>query len=138
MAQTISEGEVFNYTTTGVVANTDLLVFNKRAGVALNAATGAGQVIGLALEGVFNVACATTGTMANGDAAYYRTTGTNKKAAVLTASTGQVLFTRGAHTSPTGTVAMARTIGTYWESKTSGATRTTIKVKLIGGPMYYA
>ncbi|HRZ07524.1 MAG TPA: DUF2190 family protein [Candidatus Competibacteraceae bacterium] len=128
MAQTLSEGEVFNYTTTGAVANGALLVVGQRVGVALTSATGAGQVIGLAVEGVFDVACATTGTMAAGTAAHYRiaTTGTKvMKAVILAAATGT-------------TSGMARTIGTFWESKTSGATRTTIKVKLIGGPMCWA
>ena len=128
MAQTISEGEVFNYTATGAVINGDLIVVGQRVGVALNAATGAGQVIGLALEGVFNVACAATGTITAGNAAYYRigTTGTKTmKAVPLAAATGT-------------TSGMARSIGTFWETKTSGATRTTVKVKLIGGPMCWA
>ncbi len=129
MAQTYSEGEVFNYTTTGAVANGDLIVVGHRAGVALTSATGAGQVIGLALEGVFDVRCRTTGTITVGNSAYYRiaTTGTKIMQAVpvIAAATG-------------GASGMARTIGMFWETKTSGATRTTIKVKLIGGPMCWA
>ena len=134
MAQTLSEGAVFNYTTTtGAVANGDLLVIGQRVGVALNSATGAGQVIGLALEGVFNVLCAATGTMTAGNAIYYRATGSsNGKATVCvrTAATGYLA---------TGSnIKYARTVGTLWETKTSGATRTSVKVKLVGGPMPYA
>jgi predicted RecA/RadA family phage recombinase len=132
MAQTLSEGEVFNYTTTGAVANGDLLVVGHRAGVALESATGSGKVIGLALEGVFNVLCAATGTMTAGNAIYYRPTGTsNGKATVCvrTAATGYLA---------TGSnIKYARTVGTLWETKTSGA-RTSVKVKLVGGPMPYA
>jgi len=129
MAQSLSEGSVFNYTTTGAVANGDLLVVGHRAGVALNAATGAGQVVALALEGVFNVRCRTTGTVTIGNSAYYRiaTTGTKIMQAVpvIGSATG-------------GASGMARTIGMFWETKTSGDTRTTIKVKLVGGPMPWA
>jgi predicted RecA/RadA family phage recombinase len=126
MAQTLSEGEVFNYTTTGAVTNGDMLVVGQRVGVALTAATGSAQVIGLALEGVYDVMCATTGTMTAGNVAYYRTaTGKKCKAAVLGAATGTAS-------------GMGRAIGTFWETKTSGASRTTIKVKLIGGPMCWA
>ena len=132
MAQTLSEGEVFNYTTTGAVTNGALLVVGQRVGVALNAATGSGQVIGLGLEGVYNVLCATTGTMTAGNAIYYRATGGGKlsRACIRTAATGYLA---------TGSnIKYARTIGTLWETKTSVSTRTTIKVKLVGGPMPYA
>ena len=132
MAQTYSEGEVFNYTTTGAVANGDLIVVGNRAGVALTSATGAGQVIALALEGVFDVRCRTTGTITVGNAAYYRiaTTGTKIMQAVpvLASATGITANVSGAR----------RAIGTFWETKTSGATRTTIKVRLVGGPMPWA
>lgn len=127
MAQTFSEGNVFNYTTTGAVANGDLLVVNQRAGVALESATGAGKVIGLALEGVFDVLCATTGAMNAGGTAYYRTA-TGKKArvaAVIAAATGTAS-------------GMSRAVGMLWETKASGASRTSIKVKLVGGPMAWA
>ena len=39
MAQTIQEGERFQYTATGAVANGELKVVNRMAGVALTAAT---------------------------------------------------------------------------------------------------
>jgi predicted RecA/RadA family phage recombinase len=100
--------------------------------VALTSATGSGQTIGLALTGVFNVACATTGTITLGNAAYYRiaTTGTKvmKAVPVAAAATGGIATATG----------MRRTIGTFWETKTSGASRTTVKVRLIGGPMTWA
>jgi predicted RecA/RadA family phage recombinase len=127
MAQSFSEGSVFNYTTTGAVANGDLLVVGHRAGVALNSATGAGQVVALALDGVFDVRCRTTGAVTIGNAAYYRiaTTGTKIMQAVpvIASATG-------------GASGMARTIGMFWETKATG--RTTIKVKLVGGPMPWA
>ena len=136
MAQSLSEGSVFNYTTTTgdspVVANGDLLVVGQRVGVALNSSTGAGQVIALALDGVFNVLAHTTGNLTAGDAAYYSlTSGVKAKVRVKAASTGYLAT--GAN------IKYSRTIGTIWETK-AGATsgRTTIKIKLIGGPMAYA
>ena len=126
MAYSLSEGEVFNYTATGAVANGDMLVNGQRVGVALTSATGAGQVIPLGLTGVFDVMCATTGTITAGNAAYYRTaTGKKAKACVLGAATGTAS-------------GMGRAIGIFWETKTSGATRTTVKVKMTGGPIYWA
>jgi len=140
MAQTYSEGEVFNYTASGAIVNGQLLVHNKRAGVALNAATGAGQVIGLALDGVFELIAHTTGTLTIGNPAYARTTGGVLQVVATSAvATGNVLFTRGAHSSPTGSIRLAPSVGTIWETKASGV-RTTgskIKVKLVGGPMSY-
>ena len=56
MAQSLQDGNVFQYTTTGAVSNGQLLVINRMAGVALDAATGAGKKISLALTGVFSVA----------------------------------------------------------------------------------
>jgi hypothetical protein len=65
--------------------------------------------------------------MTAGGAAYYRTA-TGKKArvaAVIAAATGTAS-------------GMSRAVGMLWETKTSGATRTTVKVKLVGGPMAWA
>ena len=133
MAQSLSEGSVFNYTTTGAVANGDLMVIQKMVGVALESATGAGKVIALALDGVFDVLAHTTGNLTAGDAAYYSTatTGTKKvKVRAYAVATGYLA---------TGNVKNARTIGTLWETK-AGATsgRTSIKLKLVGGPMAWA
>ena len=128
MSQSLADGSVFNYTATGALPNGSLLVVGNRAGVALNTATGAGQVVALGLEGVYNVKCGTTGTITAGGAAYYRigTSGTKIMSAVpLAAAAGT-------------TSGMARSIGLFWETKASGATRTTIKVKLVGGPMPWA
>jgi predicted RecA/RadA family phage recombinase len=66
MAQSLSEGSVTNYTTTGAVANGELKVINRMAGVALTAATGAGKNIALALEGVFTLAAVATGVKTRG------------------------------------------------------------------------
>jgi predicted RecA/RadA family phage recombinase len=134
MAQSFSEGSVFNYTTTTggspVIANGDLLVVEKMVGVALNSSTGAGQVIAVALDGVFEVAAHTTGNLTAGDAAYYRTvSGVKVQVRAYAAATGYVA---------TGAVKNARTIGTIWETKGATAGRTKIKVKLVGGPMPWA
>jgi predicted RecA/RadA family phage recombinase len=140
MAQSLSEGSVFNYTTTGAVANGELKVVGKRAGVALTSATGSGQVIALAQDGVFELTAHTTGALTIGNPAYVRATGDILRVVATAAvATGNVLFTRGAHTSATGSIRLAPSVGTIWETKASGA-RTAgskIKVKLIGGPMPY-
>jgi predicted RecA/RadA family phage recombinase len=134
MAQSFSEGSVFNYTTTTggspVVANGDLLVVGQRVGVALNSAT-TGQVIAVALDGVFEVASFATGTLTAGDAAYYSLTSGVKAAVRVKASSTGYLAT-GAN------IKYSRTIGTIWETKGATAGRTKIKIKLIGGPMAYA
>lgn len=115
MAQTLSEGEVFNYTTTGAVANGQLLVINRMAGVALTSATGAGQKIALGMEGVYPLASAATGAKTQGLRAMYRTTGSQLKVTVAS-----------------GTATGAKySIGTVWETAT--ATATSVKVKLHGG-----
>lgn len=125
MAQTYSEGNVVNVTApTGGYANGQLTVINGLPGVALTAAA-AGEKVAVAVEGVFEVACATTGTAAIGTRAFYKTTtGTVKKA---------VFVATGNATGVTG--GRAPTIGIVWQAKTSGATRTTIPIKLVGGPM---
>lgn len=117
MAQSLSEGEVFNYTTTGAVANGELRVINRMVGVALNSASGSGQKIAIALEGVFSVAAVATGAKTAGNRVFYRTTGSQFKAAFASG-----VATGGKHT-----------IGTVWETATAAST--TCKVKLIGGPM---
>lgn len=117
MAQTLNEGEVFNYTTTGAVANGELKVVNRMAGVALTSATGAGQKIALALEGVFSLAAVATGAKTQGNRVFYRTTGSQLKAA----------FASGVATGA------KYTVGTVWETATAAST--TVKVKLIGGPL---
>lgn len=117
MAQTISEGEIFNYTTTGAVSNGELRVINRMAGVALTSATGAGQKVALALEGVFSLTAVATGAKTAGNRVFYRTTGGVAKAA----------FVSGVATGA------KYTIGTVWETATAAST--TCKVKLIGGPL---
>ena len=125
MAQSYSEGQVVNVTApAGGYANGQLVVINGLPGVALETAA-SGAKVAVAVEGVFNVACATTGTAAVGTRAFYKTvTGTVKKA---------VFVATGNATGVTG--ARVPTIGIVWEAKTSGAARTTIPVKLVGGPM---
>jgi predicted RecA/RadA family phage recombinase len=129
MAQSLSEGSVFNYTTTGAVANGDLMVVGQRVGVALESATGANKVIALALDGVFEVLCAATGTMTAGNAAYYRRTATGYRQSRVTIATG------GATGLASG---MGRTVGMFWETKGATSGRSKIKVKLVGGPMPWA
>lgn len=117
MAQTISEGEIYNYTTTGAVANGELRVINRMAGVALTSATGAGQKVAIALEGVYSLAAVATGAKTVGNRVFYRTTGGVLKAA----------FASGVATGA------KYTVGTVWETATAAST--TCKVKLIGGPL---
>lgn len=117
MAQTISEGMVYNYTTTGALANGQLKIVNRMAGVALTAATGAGQQVALALEGVYDLAAVATGAKTAGNRVFYRTTGGVSKAVFAS-----------------GTATGAKyTIGTVWETATAAST--TCKVRLIGGPL---
>lgn len=117
MAQTYSKGEVLNYTATGAITNGELKIINRMAGVALHSATGSGVVTAIALEGVFNIASVATGAKTQGNRVFYRTTGSQKKA----------VFASGTATGA------KHTIGTVWETATAAAT--TVKVRLIGGPM---
>ena len=117
MAQTLNEGEVFNYTSTGAITNGELKVINRMAGVALTSATGSGVKTAIALEGVFSLAAVATGAKTVGNRVFYRSTGGQNKA----------VFTSG---NATGA---KYTIGTVWETAT--ATATSVKVRLIGGPL---
>jgi predicted RecA/RadA family phage recombinase len=118
MAQTLSDGAIFNYTTTGAVANGQLLVLGRMAGVALNAATGAGQSIAVAMEGVFSVASVATGAKTRGLRAMYRSTGSQLKVTTVSGVAGTGKYT----------------IGNIWETAATTAA-TTVKIKLIGGPI---
>jgi predicted RecA/RadA family phage recombinase len=117
MAQSYSEGQVFNYTTTGAVANGELKVLNRMPGVALTAAAGSGEKIALAVEGVFSLAAVASGVKTAGLRAMYRSTG------------GQLKITTVSGVAGTGKLS----VGTIWETATAAAT--SVKVKLIGGPM---
>lgn len=130
MAQTLSDGMVYNYTTTGAVSNGELKVINRMAGVALTSATGASQSIGLALEGVFSLAAVATGVKTAGLPVGYRTTGSQLKVSAVAAGCTGVAW------SATGGVQVYGTkyvVGHIWETATAAAT--SVKVKLIGGPM---
>ena len=136
MSQTLSEGEVLNYTTTGAVKNGELKILGRLAGVALNAATGAGQVIGLAMEGVHYLQAIPTGVKTRGLPVGYRaaTGGTYGLLYVSSVATGCTGVKWAAHpTSGVGTYGTKYVVGTIWETATANATR--VKVKLIGGPM---
>lgn len=117
MAQTLSEGEVFNYTTTGAVVNGRLLIIGRMAGVSLNAATGAGQKIALGITGVYSIASVATGVKTQGLRAMYRTTGSMLKICTVSGVAGTGKYT----------------IGTIWETATAAAT--SVKVRLAGGPI---
>ncbi len=52
----ISDGKVFEFVTAGAVAVGDVLEFANSIGIALEAATGAGQTITVAMEGVWELA----------------------------------------------------------------------------------
>lgn len=115
MAQTLSEGNVFNYTTTGAVSNGELKVINRMVGVALESATGSGKKIGLALDGVFSLDAVATGVKTQGLRAMYRSTGSKLKVTTVSGVAGTGKYS----------------IGTIWETATAAAT--TVKVKLHGG-----
>ena len=117
MSQTLQEGAVYQYTTTGAVSNGHLLIIGRTAGVALNAATGAGQKIGVAMEGVFQVAAVATGVKTAGLRAMYRSTGSQMKVTCVSGVAGTGKYT----------------IGTIWETATAASA--TVKVKLLGGPI---
>jgi len=125
MAQSYSEGQVVNVTTpTGGYANGQLVVINGLPGVVLETAA-AGAKVAVAVEGVFNVASNTAGIAAVGTRAFYSTvTGTTRK---------RVVFATGAATGVTG--GRAPVVGVVWEAKASGSARTTVPIKLVGGPM---
>lgn len=117
MAQSTSEGVVFNYTTTAAVTNGALLILGNTPGVALTTATGSGEVIAVATEGVFTLTRkASAGSVAQGYKAYYVTTGGVNKITSVAASGKQV--------------------GVYAATTTTDAV--TCSVKLLGGPMTVA
>ena len=132
MAQTFSEGEILNYTTTGAVANGELKILNRIAGVALTSATGSGQSIALALTGVHTLTAVATGVKTRGLPVGYRTTGgVLKVSAIAAACTGAAW---SAHpTSGVVTYGSRYVVGTIWQTATASAT--TVKVNLIGGPI---
>lgn len=115
MSQSISNGEILNYTTSGAVVNGQLMVLNRLAGVAMNSATGSGQNIALALKGVFTLNAVATGVKTRGLRAMYRTTGSQLK---ITCVSG---VATGAKMS----------VGYVWETATAAST--TVKVRLHGG-----
>jgi len=130
MAQSLQDGNVYQYTTTGAVSNGQLIKINRMVGVALTAATGAGQKISLALDGVFSLAAVATGVKTVGLPVGYRTTGSQLKATCVAAAATGVAW------SATGGVQVYGTrycIGTVFETATAAST--TLKVKLIGGPL---
>lgn len=117
MAQSIQEGEVIKVTApTGGITNGTLVVQNRLVGVALNTVA-AGADVSVALDGVFDLAAVATGAKTQGNRVFYRTTGGQKKCA----------FASGVATGA------KYTIGTVWTTATAAAT--TVRVKLIGGPM---
>jgi len=117
MAQSLQDGEVFQYTTSGAVTNGQLLVINRIAGVALDSATGAGKKISVALKGVFSVAAVATGAKTQGLRAMYRSTGSQLKITTVSGVAGTGKFI----------------VGNIWETATAAST--TVKVRLIGGPI---
>jgi len=117
MSQSLQEGQVFQYTATGAVANGELKVINRLPGVALTAATGAGQKISLAVEGVFQLAAVATGVKTQGLRAMYRSTGSQLKITTVSGVAGTGKYS----------------VGVIWETATAAST--TVKVKLHGGPI---
>jgi predicted RecA/RadA family phage recombinase len=132
MAQSLSEGSVFNYTTTGDVTNGELIVLGRMAGVALNSAT-TGQKVALALDGVHSLAAIPTGTKALGLPVGYRTSGGLKVSAVAAGCTGVAWSGAGPTAGVVVTYGTKYCIGTIWEAAASAAT--SVKVRLHGGPL---
>lgn len=117
MAQSISDGCILNYTTTAAVTNGALLILNDLPVVALNTATGSGELIAVATEGVFTLTRkASAGGVAMGKKAYYVATGGVNKITSVAASGKQV--------------------GVYAATTTTDAT--SCSVKLLGGPITVA
>lgn len=117
MAMCIQDGQTMSITApTGGITNGALIVQNRTAGVALNTVA-AGSAVSVALTGVFDLASVATGAKTQGNRVFYRTTGGAKKAA----------FASGVATGA------KYTIGTVWETATAAAT--SVKVRLVGGPL---
>ena len=66
----IQEGGVIDYTAVATIANGDVVPFTDRVGVALDDAV-SGDVISLALEGVFEMTGTTADTFAIGTVVYF-------------------------------------------------------------------
>ena len=81
----IQEGDVVDYTATGVVANGDIIPLIDRIGVALNDAV-SGDVISLELDGVFEITATTADTIVFGTVLYFDAS----TRAVTTTATGNV------------------------------------------------
>lgn len=125
MAKSISDGSIYNYTSTGAVTNGELRIVNRMAGVCLNAATGSGVMVPVALDGVYNLSAVATGEKSAGSLVYCRTTGSQWKVTCVAAgATGA--------TGATGSE-KAFVVGTVFETATAAAT--TLNVRLIGAPM---
>ena len=105
----------FRYTTTGAVTVNSLLVVGNTPMIAMEAATGSGQVIACAVGAAATLAkkAAASTSWAAGGRVYYMTTGGVNKA--------------------TGVAAAGKLIGYGIEAATTGAT--TGKVRLISGPL---
>ena len=56
MRSFVQDGKTLDFTTAGAVANGEVLEFTNAIGIAMAAATGAGQVIPVAMEGVYELA----------------------------------------------------------------------------------
>ena len=69
----IQEGGVIDYTAAGTIANGDVVPLTDRIGVALSDAV-SGDVISLAIEGVFEIDAKTADTFAAGTVAYFDAT----------------------------------------------------------------
>ena len=66
----IQDGGVIDYTATAVIANGNIVPLTDRVGVALDDAV-SGDVISLAIEGVFEVTATTADTFAIGTVVYF-------------------------------------------------------------------
>lgn len=98
----IQEGGVIDYTAGGTIANGDVVPLTDRVGVALDDAV-SGDVISLALEGVFEITGATADTFAIGTVVYFDATARNVTT-VATANTPAGIATTAKAGAVAGTV----------------------------------
>lgn len=71
MRSFVQDGKTLDFTTAGAVANGEVLEFANSIGIAMAAATGAGQVIPVAMEGVYELAKETGVAFAVGQKLYW-------------------------------------------------------------------
>jgi predicted RecA/RadA family phage recombinase len=67
----VQDGAVLDFVSTGAIANGEVMEFTNAIGVALGAASGAGQTVPVAMEGVFELAKVTGVAFTVGQKVYW-------------------------------------------------------------------